>query len=170
MKVIYLASGHGILDNDKYDITYQDKFIKRDIGGDMMKVDLSDYDIIVATPPCNYWSRANYRRESSRYALETKNLLPDILKKLEGINKPFIVENVRNKKLMADIIKNFKGYYLEYGRHSYFTNVYFDMKDFNFPKNTNHNNSSRKQRQGSGNVKECIERFLQDVNPDLLGR
>ena len=39
-----------------YDITYQDIDGKRDLGGDMLDVDLNQYDYIIATPPCNWWS------------------------------------------------------------------------------------------------------------------
>lgn len=80
MKGIYLAAFKASHPN--YDIVYQDINGKRDIGGDMMEVDLTPYDFIIATPPCNWWSRANYRRDKSPYALETKHLLPDIIEKV----------------------------------------------------------------------------------------
>ena len=93
MKGIYLASFKALHEN--HNIIYQDINGERDIGGDMMNVDLTPYDYIIATPPCNWWSRANYRRDSSQYALETKHLLIDILDKLVKLGKPFIVENVK---------------------------------------------------------------------------
>lgn len=158
MKIIYLAAGHAKLDIDK--VTYNDLFIKRDLQCDMLEVDLSKYDIIIATPPCNYYSRANYRRDISEYSLNTKHLLPGIIEKLQYSNKPFIVENVRNPKLLKHIIDNFNGFYYEYGRHTYFTNIPFNMSNFIFEKSTNHNKLSKKQRQGSGNVKEVIEYWL----------
>lgn len=126
MKIIYLASHKAIL-NTKHNVIYQDKFIKRDIGGDMLDIDLSPYDLIIATPPCNYYSRANYRRDQSEYALATKHLLPAIINKLKYINKPYIVENVRNPRLMADIINNFNGFIYIHGRHTYFTNLMIDF-------------------------------------------
>ena len=95
MKGIYLASYKALHPN--HDIVYQDINGKRDIGGDMLEVDLTSYDYIIATPPCNWWSRANYRRDRSEYALKTKHLLPSILEKLCNQDKPFIVENVKNK-------------------------------------------------------------------------
>ena len=93
MKGIYLAAFKPLHPN--YEMDYQDINGKRDIGGDMMEVDLTPYDFIIATPPCNWWSRANYRRNRSPYALQTKHLLPDIIKKLCEQDKPFIVENVK---------------------------------------------------------------------------
>jgi site-specific DNA-cytosine methylase len=125
MKIIYLASGVGII-NTKHQVTYQDINGKRDVGGDMLDVDLSPYDVIIATPPCNYYSRANYRRETSKIAQETKHLLPNIINKLQNQNKPYIVENVRNPNLFKDIINNFNGHIYIHGRHTYFTNIFFN--------------------------------------------
>ena len=90
MKGIYLAAFRA--DHPNYNIVYQDINGKRDIPGDMMDIDLSSYDFIIATPPCNYWSKANYRRDISHYSLITKHLLPSILKKLCYQDKPFIFE------------------------------------------------------------------------------
>ena len=101
MKGIYLASFKAIHEN--HDIVYQDINGKRDISGDMMNVDLTPYDYIIATPPCNWWSRANYRRDSSQYALETKHLLIDILDKLIKLGKPFIVENVKKQQTIYKV-------------------------------------------------------------------
>lgn len=54
--VIYLASGRAEL---KYkNVVYNDYIEKRDLQCDMMAVDLSEYDILIATPPCNFYSRA----------------------------------------------------------------------------------------------------------------
>ena len=73
MKGIYLASYKA--NHPNHDIVYQDINGERDIDGDMMEIDLTPYDFIIATPPCNWWSRANYRRNTSLYALTTKHLL-----------------------------------------------------------------------------------------------
>lgn len=125
MKGIYLASYKAYHPN--YNIVYQDINGQRDIGGDMLEVDLSSYDFIIATPPCNYWSRANYRRETSEYAQSTKHLLGAIIDKLITLGKPFIVENVRNKVLMATHgLLDVKCHIIEHGRHTYWTNIPFD--------------------------------------------
>lgn len=159
-KVIYLASGYGVLDT-VYDVTYNDCYIQRDLVCDMMEVDLSNFDILLASPPCNYWSRANYRRDISVYAQSTKHLLPGILEKFIKTGKPFIVENVLNKKLMKDIINNlpFGVFYIELGRHCYFTNINFTTSDLNFScENVQY--LSRKNRQGSGGINTVFNRFL----------
>ena len=101
MKGIYLASYKAHHPN--HDIVYQDINGERDIAGDMMEVDLTPYDFIIATPPCNWWSRANYRRNTSPYALNTKHLLIDIIHKLASQEKPFIVENVKKLKIFQRI-------------------------------------------------------------------
>ena len=163
MKVLYLASGHAILDYDN--VIYQDKFVKRDLGGDMLQVPLDNYDILIATPPCNYWSRANYRRETSKYALETKHLLPDIIKKFKATKKPFIVENVINKKLMSGIINENKDiYYYEHGRHTYFTNINMSSYIKDIPQILDDiQNKSKKQRQGGFNVNIVLTYFINNL-------
>ena len=161
-KLLYLAAGNGIINHSDYEITYQDKYVNRDLAGDMLEIDINNYDIIIATPPCNYWSRANYRRETSKYSQETKHLLPGILKKLNNQSKPFIVENVINKKRMADIISSSNCHYYEHGRHCYFSNVLLNLS--NVEKNVEHiQNIGSKDplRQGGKNVKNVFEYFLE---------
>ena len=139
--------------------------LKRDLGGDMLQVPLDKYDILIATPPCNYWSRANYRRETSKYALETKHLLPEIIKKFKETGKPFIVENVINKTLMSKIIKdNSDIYYYEHGRHSYFTNVNMSSYIKDIPQiKDDIQNKTRKQRQGGFNVNIVLTYFINNL-------
>lgn len=125
MNIIYLGAHKAL--HKEYKIIYQDINGKRDIAGDMLDIDISQYDIIIATPPCNYWSRANYRRETSEYAQKTKYLLPSILLKLQNQEKPYIVENVRNNKLFQQYgLYNGKSYVYEHGRHTYWTNIPFN--------------------------------------------
>ena len=173
---IYLASFKAI--HSDHDLIYQDINGKRDLGGDMMNISLNDYDYIVATPPCNWWSRANYRRNSSKYALETKHLLIDILNKLIKLNedsdyiKPFIVENVRNDKLFKEHCLFDLGLYIyKIGRHTYWSNVFVpglaEIKqqakiEFRDGKKyyLSSQNISRNQRQGGEDVHEVIETWL----------
>src|SRR5690554_2471693 len=165
MKVLYLASGNDKLDYDN--IIYQDKFIKRDIGGCMLKTDLNNFDIIVASPPCNYWSRANYRRETSKYSQETKHLLPVIINKLIANGKPFIVENVRNKPLFEKNglidIKGLNVYYL--GRHTYWSNIDINdiLKKVELPINENIQNIAGKNRQGGKDITQLFNLFIKKI-------
>jgi site-specific DNA-cytosine methylase len=154
MNILYLASFKA--NHTNWNITYQDINGKRDIDGDMMDIDLTNYDVIIATPPCNYYSRANYRREISEYSQKTKHLLPDILKKLKQINKPYIVENVVNYNLMKEFYD--QDFVYQIGRHTYWTNI-----PFNYQKNQIHDdihNSSKSKRQGGQNVHDVIEYWL----------
>ena len=125
MKIIYLAAYKAHHPN--YDVTYQDINGLRDIGGDMMDVDLEPYDIIIATPPCNYYSKINRSRETSQYSQMTKHLLPSIIQKLNNQDKPYIIENVRSH-IINELIKNLKsfhGFIYQHGRHTYWTNIPF---------------------------------------------
>lgn len=152
MKGIYLASFKAYHPN--YNITYQDINGKRDIGGDMLDVDLTPYDYIIASPPCNYWSRANYRREISEYSQKTKHLLPTIL------NKPFIVENVINRKLYKKHgLYNLDCFIYEHGRHTYWTNIMINFLGVKQYKEDITNMPSNK-RQGGINVHNVIDYWL----------
>lgn len=160
-KGIYLASYKAL--HDSYDIDYQDINGKRDIGGDMLDVDMVQYDYIIATPPCNYWSRANYRRDVSTYSQNTWHLLPTIIDRLIALGKPFIVENVINKKLMNKyqlLNKNCFIYFI--GRHTYWTNIIIPTDIPQTQQNVE--NLARTKRQGDDNVHRVIEVFLSIVN------
>ena len=167
--IIYLASHTAKLKRNN--VVYNDIKGDVDIISDMLGVNLEPYDILIATPPCNYYSRANYRRDTSKYSQETKHLLPDILKKFYKTKKPFIVENVINKVLMRDIIDNhiLNGYfYKEHGRHSYFMSHDIDFSHLH-QVSDNVQNKSRNIRQGGYNVNivldyciDCIEKELEN--------
>lgn len=170
MRGIYLAAFKA--EHPKHNIVYQDINGKRDIGGDMMEVNLADYDYIIATPPCNYYSRANYRRETSAYAQATKHLLPGILKKLIALGKPFIVENVKNKRIFTEIgLMNLPCHIYLIGRHTYWSNIEFKYDDipqvFDFKYGgyevRDCQNYSRGKRQGGQNVHLVIERFIETI-------
>lgn len=161
MKCIYLASYKA--NHPNYDVVYQDINGQRDLGGDMLEIDLSSYDIIIATPPCNYWSRANYRRETSEYSQKTKHLLPGIIDKLIKLDKPFIVENVRNYKLFNEYGLFEKNCFIyEIGRHTYWTNIVFNGSNIK-QINDNIHNISSKDRQGGQNVHNVIDYWLENV-------
>ena len=172
MKGIYLASFKA--EHPNHDIVYQDINGQRDIGGDMMEVDLTPYDYIIATPPCNYWSRANYRRESSDYAQKTKHLLPNIIKKLCSQEKPFIVENVKNQVLFNKAgLLDVNCFIYFVGRHTYWSNQIIDFSQIiQKPKSDIVNgkrrflssqNLPRDKRQGGKEVYEVIEFWLNSI-------
>lgn len=162
MKGIYLAAFKVLHPN--YNITYQDINGKRDIAGDMLDINLNDYDFVIASPPCNYWSRANYRRETSEYSQKTKHLLPTILNKLIALNKPFIVENVINRKLFKKYgLYNVDCFIYEHGRHTYWTNKMINFLGVKQYKEDITNMPSNK-RQGGINVHNVIEYWLELIH------
>ena len=168
MKGIYLAAFKASHSN--YDIVYQDINGKRDIAGDMMEVDLTPYDFIIATPPCNYWSICNYRRDTSKYALLTRHLLPQIIDKLLKLGKPFIVENVRNAPLMDQYgLFNKPCFIYVIGRHTYWTNIMLccdieQRQDFlNGGKVIKYDDMNNCEHQGGFNVHNVIEVFLDTI-------
>lgn len=164
MKGIYLASYRAL--HSEHNIVYQDINGKRDIAGDMLDVDLTLYDFVIATPPCNYWSRANYRRDKSLYSLNTKHLLPKILNKLIDLGIPFIVENVRNRKLFNKYgLLDLDCLIYEIGRHTYWTNVVlFGYQNIRQIKNERIANKAGCNRQGGDNVHQVIEHFINCIS------
>jgi site-specific DNA-cytosine methylase len=161
MKIIYLAAH--IAKHPNWNMTYQDITGKRDIGGDMLETDLTPYDVIIATPPCNYYSRANYRREKSEYSQKTKHLLPEILNKLIKLNKPFLVENVQHGTLYNKVgLFDYPLFIYTHGRHTYWTNVYFNPSNIK-QKNDNVEYTPKHLRQGGKNVHDVIEYWLENV-------
>ena len=173
MKGIYLGAFEAYHPN--HDIVYQDINGKRDIGGDMMEIDLKPYDYIIATPPCNYWSRAR-GKTCSEYSKKTKHLLPDIIDKLIQLGKPFIVENVRNSpRFMKYGLFHKACFIIEFGRHTYWTNQLIDFygieqrQDF---KNHGYvilygDMKNKEKHQGGFNVHEVIEYWIQTVERGL---
>lgn len=165
MKVIYLASGRAKL---KYDnVVYNDLFESRDLKCDMMLVDLSYYDVLIASPPCNYYSRANsYKsKETSVYSQTTKHLLPDIIDKFINSGKPFIVENVRSSLLFKKCgLFNKNCFIYFHGRHTYWTNVMINFSNipqtFDFK---NHGIRLKSYVQGGSNVNDVFDYFLDVV-------
>lgn len=169
-----------------YHIVYQDINGERDLPGDMMSYIksnvINEFDFIIATPPCNWWSRANYRRNQSEYALRTKHLLIDCIYYLrEYSNKPFIIENVRNDKFFnAYGLFDTDLYVYKIGRHTYWTNVPFDCSDIVQVAKTDFVNGKkrylssqnlpRSQRQGGDEVHEVIECWLAHINDDLVNK
>lgn len=167
-KILYLAAGEGVIDSlpGNAIITYNDIKVQRDLVCDMLNVDLTDYDILIASPPCNYYSKANYRRDKSVYSLATRYLLPCILYKFICSNKPFIVENVINKVLMKQIIDSLpkKIFYIEIGRHCYFTNCHKLVKHANeiskiIPRDYKVAHVCSRKRQGLGGVNIVFKEF-----------
>lgn len=171
-RIIYLAAYEAL--HKDFDIVYQDINGKRELGGDMMDIDLNKFDIVVATPPCNYWSIARGNR-CSQYSLDTKHLLPDILKKLQdAFNGKWIVENVINRKRFKEngIYELCKCNIYEIGRHTYFTNCSFSQEEIDFLKSRQrqdfkyhgqvikYNDMRNKKHQGGYNVYQVIDYYL----------
>jgi hypothetical protein len=177
MKGIYLASYEAL--HPEFDIIYQDINGKRDLGGDMLDIDLTPYDFIIATPPCNFWSIARGNR-CSQYSLDTKHLLPDIIKKCSKTGKPYIVENVINKKRFAengiyDVANECNCFVYYIGRHTYFTNIELsneevdslhkqNRQDFKYHGNViKYDDMENKKHQGGYNVHLVVDYFLNKI-------
>lgn len=152
-----------------YDIVYQDidERYGCDLSGSMLDIDLSLYDFVICTPPCNWWSKANPYWFRSYYAWATMNLLPLMIINLSQWGKPFLIENVINRtrfKLLGiyRLCEFYKLRVIEVGRHTYITNVmcYLDTpqhQDFKYGgKRVNDDGYN----QGGSNVHAVVDRWL----------
>lgn len=168
MKGIYLGACKA--NHPNYNIVYQDINGKRDMDGDMLQVDLEPYDYIICTPPCNYYSKANCNIYSE-YSTKTKHILPCSIIKLAESKRPFIIENVINRKRFHAMgIYQLAEYYslkvFEHGRHTYFTNVAFEYKDIPQTQDFKYGGKyigKDGYHQGGMNVYLVIEAFLKEV-------
>ena len=161
--VVYLACGLAKLNYSN--VVYNDYIIERDMFCDMLEVDLSQFDILIATPPCNYFSKARGNKAPSNYAISTKHLLPDIIDKFIDTGKLFIVENVRNFPLFKKLGLFDKNCFIyTHGRHTYWTNV---MINFSHIKQTYDFSYGDKKLikyvQGGQNVNSVLDFFVEYV-------
>ncbi|MCL2621422.1 MAG: hypothetical protein FWD32_00070 [Firmicutes bacterium] len=170
-KTIYLASGYAKL--KEFGVIYNDLIIPRENRQCMLEVDLSDYDILIATPPCNFYSYARGAKLPSKYALETAHLLLEIIIKFHGTGKPFIVENVTNRTALDFIwvmAAELGLYRFKHARHTYTTNVRFDIsgvpKEFDFCKGGYFVNPFG-NRQGGNQVSAILDLFVKAAKSKL---
>lgn len=165
MKGVYLcAREHRILG---YDIDYNDVVPYEGINlyCSCEDVDLTKYDFIIATPPCNYWSHANFRRDTSIVALNTKKLLPYCLKACLQSGKLFIVENVCNEPLMKEHFGDLYNqcWCFQFGNHTFWSNIFFFVPNDEEAKYQNKQNVTRSKRDNNFNVDLIIKCFLKEV-------
>lgn len=169
MKGIYLGAYTAI--HPDYDIVYQDINGLRDVGGSMLDIKLDSFDYVICTPPCNYWSHANYDGRRSEYAVSTGLLLPEMLSRLEKLKVPYIVENVRNKSRFEKfgIIPREKSLVYFIGRHTIFTNIMFNTYiEFNYEFKLVNGHckdvGKKSEREGGVNVHKIIEKWLYTIH------
>lgn len=160
MKGIYLASKEHRIKGVNLDYNDIEDLEGINLQCDMLEVDINNYDYVIATPPCNYYSKANYRRETSFVAQSTKHLLPGILEKLKKYNKPFLVENVCNQTLLPKT----SFYEFNFGNHHFYTNVFILIPDKSFAKKQNKQNLAYRKRDNNYNVHLIIDIFLEMIN------
>lgn len=123
---------------------------------------LTGFDGLIFTPPCNYYSRANWRRESSDIAQKTKDLLPLCLDFCVAHGLPFLVENVQNSTLLKDLYPKLQ---FVIGGHTFWSNILQagDFVGLICPKQ-NKQYVNREKRNGNWVVDFVIHTFLERVS------
>lgn len=165
MKGIYLCSRSHRIPGIRCDYNDIESYPGINILKDALYVDLSDYDYIICTPPCNYYSKANYRRDVSDVANQTKHLLPILLNRLYMLDKPFIVENVNNKVLFdkAGLFDYDDLIVFSFGGHTFWTNIKFTIPNKCLAVKQDKQNVCRNKRDNNYNVDLIIKLFLSEI-------
>lgn len=173
-KTIYLAAGYAKLEEPN--VIYNDLIVPRENRQDMLDVDLSDYDILIATPSCNFYSYARGNNKPSKYALRTAHLLLEIIIKFYNTGKPFIVENVTNKTTLDFIwamCADLNLYRFKHARHTYITNIKFDIssvpKELDFNKDCSFINIFS-DRQGGNQVSAILDLFIKAAKAEQTSK
>ena len=85
---------------------------------DALEFPLEGYDAYHASPPCQFASTCT----PMRYRGNHKNLIPDIRSRLQGMRKPFVIENVPNARqhLICPFMLCGSMFGLNIRRHRYF--------------------------------------------------
>jgi len=82
------------------DINSQPKYCGDDfIQGDALTVDLSDFDFVWASPPCQAHTAARHS-----HGREYLDLIPQTREKLISSGKPYIIENVPGAPLLRPVL------------------------------------------------------------------
>lgn len=99
------------------DVRPQPRYPYRFVQADALTVDLSGYDLIWASPPCQAYSVSRYcHREDYGYP----DLVAPIRERVEASETPFILENVPGAPLRADLILCGAMFNLNVKRHRVF--------------------------------------------------
>lgn len=90
------------------------------IQANVLEVDLSGYDAIHASPPCQRYIRSGNVAKDGRHP----DLLPSVRERLEATGLPWVIENVPGAPMRADIVLCGSMFGLDVRRHRWFeTNV-----------------------------------------------
>lgn len=84
------------------DINYQPRYPYRFIQADAMTIDLSGYDFIWASPPCQLYSQSTPKSNRARHP----DLIEPIRRRLIDANLPYVIENVPGAPLLTSLKLN----------------------------------------------------------------
>ena len=101
--------GVDLFDQPKYPF----KFIK----ADALDFDITGYDFVWASPPCQAFTAYKRRKDHVKYS---PNLIPKIREKLIANRKPFVIENVQGAPLLDAAMLCGSMFSLDVRRHRFF--------------------------------------------------
>lgn len=106
------------------DINPQPRYPFKFIQGDALEADLSRYDFVWASPPCQRYTMA---QNAAKNADAHPDLVPPMREKLEAWGGPFIIENVVGAPLRNPVMLCGLAFGLKVKRHRLFESNHFLM-------------------------------------------
>lgn len=103
------------------DIEFQKNYPFKFIQADFRDVDLSNYDFIWASPPCQIHSRATKPEFKKNHI----DLIPETRSFLNYYNKPFVIENVPSSTLNVNLKLYGEMFHLDFRKERWFETSFF---------------------------------------------
>ena len=117
----YAEAGFDVTGIDiKHGKRYPYTYIRGDVR-DYLNVEfLSQFDVIVASPPCQTFSATKHLRNAQGKSTSKVNMIPEVREALIASGKPYVIENVPNAPLIKPIQLCGSAFGLKVRRHRLF--------------------------------------------------
>jgi DNA (cytosine-5)-methyltransferase 1 len=149
------------------DIAKQRNFPFKFIQGDALEADLTSFDFIWASPPCQLFCALNGREDLSHYP----NYIKPIREKLKASGKPWVIENVPGAPLREDLVLCGAMFGLRSYRHRIFESNR-PLKSILHPKHTvrvNRRGENRREHWANGGFLTITGDIGRYCGPEAMG-
>lgn len=110
------------------DLSPQPRYPFRFIQGDALAADLTGFDLVCASPPCQAYCGMQRLNEAKGTAKEHPRLIEPVREKLRASGIPYIIENVPGAPLFATVILCGSMFGLKVRRHRLFECSFFALQ------------------------------------------
>ena len=117
----YAEAGFDVTGIDlKHGKRYPYTYIRGDVRDYLNLEFLSQFDVIVASPPCQTFSATKHLRNAQGKSTSKVNMIPEVREALIASGKPYVIENVPNAPLINPIQLCGSAFGLKVRRHRLF--------------------------------------------------